>query len=156
LIAPHVPDRIRASKRASLVVRAGSWHAEDAVDRVVLDANERFRRRMVLTGEGGTRFILDLPRASALHDGDGLILDDGSIIGVVGCPEQLVEIAGKDAVTLARLAWHLGNRHVEVEILGSRLRIRRDHVLEGMLMELGAQIASIEAPFEPERGACDH
>ena len=110
-----------------------------AVDRVVLDAFERHRRRITLTGEHGTIFLLDLPQATALRDGDGLVLDDGSVIRVTGKPEPLVEIAAASAHELARLAWHIGNRHTDVQVVGDRLRIRRDHVLEDMLRGLGAQ-----------------
>ena len=75
-------------KCASEVKVAGQWNAAEAVDRVVLDAGDRQRRRIVLTGEGGTAFLLDLPQATALRDGDGLVLDDSSIVRVVGRPER--------------------------------------------------------------------
>ena len=101
-------------------------------------------------------FLLDLPHAVALRDGDGLILDDGAMVRVAGHPEPLVEIAAADAHELARLAWHIGNRHVDVQIVGERLRIRRDHVIEDMLRGLGAALEPIEAPFDPEPGAYDH
>jgi urease accessory protein len=159
LIKPEARERIRAVKRASQVLRAGAWLAADAVDRVALDAGERYRRRIVLTGEHGTKFLLDLPEATALHDGDGLLLDDGAIIAVIARAEPLVEIAagGVEKITgLARLAWHLGNRHTELQIVGDRLRMRPDHVLEEMLVGLGAVVTPIEAPFEPERGAYEH
>jgi urease accessory protein len=126
------------------------------IDRVVLDADERHRRRIMLTAEGGTRFLLDLPHATVLRDGDGLVLDDGAIVRICGKPEPLIEIAGESACDLARLAWHIGNRHVDVQFVGERLRIRRDHVLEQMLRGLGARIAPVEAPFEPEHGAYRH
>jgi urease accessory protein len=153
---PEVLERIRAMKRASQVARAGAWRAADAIDRVVLDADERHRRRIVLTGEGGTRFLLDLAEATALRDGDGLVLDDGTVVAVVAKPEPLVEIAATDATALARIAWHLGNRHTELQVVGTKLRMRRDHVLEDMLAGLGAVLTAIEAPFEPERGAYEH
>ena len=105
---PEVLERIRGMKRASQVARAGQWSAADAVDRVALDAHERHRRRIVLTAEGGTGFLLDLPQATALHDGNGLVFDGGATITVVARPEPLVEIAVQDAAALARLAWHLG------------------------------------------------
>ena len=81
------------------------------------------------------------------------MLDDGDIVRVTGRPVLLVEIAAADAQELARLAWHIGNRHTDVQIAGDRLRIRRDHVLEDMLRGLGATLAFIEAPFDPEPGA---
>jgi urease accessory protein len=143
-------------KRASQVARAGTWRAADAIDRVVLDADERHRRRIVLTGEGGTRFLLDLAEVTGLRGGDGLVLDDGAVVAVVARPEPLVEIAAQDTAALARLAWHLGNRHTELQVVGDRLRMRRDRVLEDMLAGLGAHLTPVEAPFEPERGAYEH
>jgi urease accessory protein len=145
-----VRDDIRRSIR---IVPAEGWDAVTAIDRVVLDADERHCRRVVLTGERGTTFLLDLPHATVLRDGDGLVLDDDSIVRVVGRREPLVEIAAGSAHALARLAWHLGNRHTEVQIVGDRLRIRRDHVLEEMLVQLGAVVTPLDAPFDPERGA---
>ena len=88
-----------------------------------------------------------------LRDGDGLVLDDGTLVRVDGKPEPLFEVAAANASELARLAWHLGNRHTDVQISGETLRIRRDHVLEAMLIGLGARLTPIEAPFDPEGGA---
>jgi urease accessory protein len=140
-------------RRASQIERAGAWDGAREIDCVVLDADERARRRVVLTGERGTIFLLDLPRVTPLRDGDGLRLDDGAIVRVMGRPEPLVEIAAANAHELARIAWHLGNRHVDLQVVGERLRIRRDHVLEEMLHGLGATLTSLEAPFDPEPGA---
>ncbi len=140
-------------RRAYAVRQAGQWDRAAAIDRVVLDASERHRRRLVLTAERGTRVLLDLPHATALRDGDGLVLEDGAVVGVIGKPEPLLEIAATNASELARLAWHLGNRHTDVQIVGERLRIRHDHVLAEMLERLGARVTAIEAPFDPESGA---
>jgi urease accessory protein len=139
--------------RASEIRAAGTWNPTTAIDRVVLDADERHRRRIMLTGERGIQFLLDLPHAAALHDGDGLVLEDGALVRVAGKPESLIEISAASSHELARLAWHIGNRHTDVEIVGDRLRIRGDHVLEDMLRGLGAQLSPIEAPFDPEPGA---
>src|ERR1700674_4482432 len=103
-------------RRATRIQPAGSFDASTAVDRVVLDADERHRRRIVLTGESGTKFLLDLDRAAALKDGDGLVLDDGSIVAVAGRPEPLIEIDAKSPLDLLRLAWRLGNRPPQVGI----------------------------------------
>jgi urease accessory protein len=140
-------------KRACEVRPAGVWDVASAVDLVTLDAHERHRRRIVLTGEGGTTFMLDLPQATALRDGDGLVLDDGAIVRVAGRPEPLIEIAAANGHELARLAWHIGNRHIDVQIVAEKLRIRRDHVIEDMLRGLGARLTMIEAAFDPEQGA---
>jgi len=147
--------RVKAVQRASEIRRAGEWDAATAFDRVVLDADERQRRRVTLTGEGGTRFLLDLPHATRLREGDGLVLDGGAIVCVAGRPEPLLEVAAAKPHQLARLAWHLGNRHTDMQIAGERLRIRRDHVLAEMLKGLGAVVTEIEAPFDPEAGAYD-
>ena len=120
------------------------------VDHVVLDAADRHRRRMVLTGETGTPFLLDLPAATVLGDGDGLVLEDGSIIRVAGLAEPLVELSASTPMDLVRLAWHLGNRHADVQIATGKLRVRRDHVLEDMAKRLGATLVAVEAPFVPE------
>jgi urease accessory protein len=140
-------------RRACEIRPAGAWSEASAVDSIALDSHERHRRRIVLTAERGTRFLLDLPQATALRDGDGLLLDDGGIVRVAGRPEPLLEIRAASADQLARLAWHIGNRHVEVQIAGNALRIRRDHVIEAMLVGLGATVTPIEAPFAPEGGA---
>jgi urease accessory protein len=143
-------------RRACEIKPAGAWNEASAVDCIALDAHERHRRRIVLTAERGTTFLLDLPQATALRDGDGLLLDDGAIVRIAGRPELLAEIAAASASELARLAWHIGNRHIDVQIVGDRLRIRRDHVIEEMLQGLGARVTLIEAPFEPEGGAYAH
>src|SRR5262245_17516047 len=143
-------------QRACSVKSAGSWNAANAVDRVVLDADERHRRRITLTGERGTAFLLDLPHATALKDGDGLVLEDGSLVRVTGKPEPLVEISAASPHELARLAWHIGNRHTDVQVVSDKLRIRRDHVIEEMLHGLGARLVPVEAPFDPEQGAYTH
>jgi urease accessory protein len=140
-------------RRAWSVRREALLDKSRVIDFVVLDAGERHRRRMVLTAEGGTSFLLDLPRATVLRDGDGLVLEDGTIVRVAGKREALVEVRAQTPHALARLAWHIGNRHTDVEIVGECLRIRRDRVLEDMLRRLGAELSPIEAPFDPEPGA---
>jgi len=138
--------------RASSVVPAGAWKDEPA-DTVVLDYDERYRRRIAMTGVRGLEFLLDLPEAVTLSHGDGLKLEDGRIVEVVAAPEPLAELRARDAFALARLAWHLGNRHAPTELTRKSLRIRRDPVLEDMARALGAEIVEIEAPFNPEGGA---
>lgn len=136
--------------------RSGAWDAARAADRVVLDSGDRRRRRIVLTGEKGTAFLIDFAAPVALRDGDGLVLDDGSLVLVSGASEALIEIAAGSALDCVRLAWHLGNRHTDVQIVGDRLRIRRDHVLEEMLRGLGARLSLMDAPFDPEPAAPSH
>jgi urease accessory protein len=138
-------------RRVSSISLAGQWSAP-AIDRVVLDADDRNRRRIVLTGEQGTKVLLDFAKPITLRDGDGLVLEDGSIVQVCGQPEQLIEITPSSPQDFVRLAWHLGNRHTDVQIVGERIRIRYDHVLEEMLKGLGASLKTLEAPFDPEAG----
>jgi urease accessory protein len=140
-------------RHARQIKPAGEWNLADAVDCITLDAHERHRRRIVFTAEGGTTFMLDLARAATLRDGDGLVLDDGAIIRVAGKPEPLVEISAASPEQMARIAWHIGNRHVEMQVIGDRLRVRRDRVIEDMLQRLGAFLRPINAPFNPEPGA---
>ena len=139
--------------RVPSISPAGQWTDSAAIDRVTLDADDRQRRRIVLTGEKGTKILLDFDKPMVLRDGDGLVLDDGSIVRVCGQPEELVEIRAASPREFVRLAWHLGNRHTDVQIVENRIRIRRDHVLEEMLRGLGAQVTLLEAAFDPETGA---
>jgi urease accessory protein len=143
--------------RVIAIKHTGEWRAASAIDRVTLDVEDRRRRRIVLAGEKGVQFLLDLEKPVTLRDGDGLVLDDGSVVLVAGQPERLMEISPPSALDAVRLAWHLGNRHADVQICGERLRIRRDHVLEEMAAGLGAAVTPVEAPFDPEPGASrDH
>jgi urease accessory protein len=137
-------------QRVTAIRRAGQWNSKTAVDRVVLDSGDRNRRRAVLAGERGTALLIDWPQPVMLRDGDGLVLDDGAIVAVLGEAEPLAEMDARSPLALVRLAWHLGNRHADVQILGDRLRIRRDHVLEKMVAGLGANVTRLEAPFDPE------
>ena len=139
--------------RATALKRKGDWTGT-AADTVVLDFDGRHRRRMAMTGAGGLHFLLDL--AEALADGDGLLLEDGRLVTVRAAEEPLLEVTCDSPDHLVRVAWHLGNRHLPTELLGDRLRIRRDHVIADMLVKLGAAVAEIEAPFNPEGGAYGH
>jgi len=141
--------------RATKVFPAGEW-SHVAADVVVLDFDHRHRRRLRMQGEGGLDFLLDLPEAIAIRDGDGLLLEDGRIVAVKASDEPLVEVRAKDGGHLVRLAWHLGNRHLPVQVEADRLFIREDHVIEAMLRSLGATVTRIEAPFDPEGGAYGH
>ena len=120
---------------------------------MVLAADERRRRRIVLTGEKGTRLLLDLEKPVTLRDGDGLVLDDGTVVQVAGQAELLVEVSAKAGPDVVRLAWHIGNRHTDIQFVDKAFRIRRDHVLEEMLKGLGAMTKEVEAPFDPEPAA---
>ena len=138
--------------RATKVQGQHRWN-ETPADTVVLDFDDRHRRRMAMTGTRGLEFLLDLENAVALRGGDALVLEDGRLIEVVAAPEPLIEIRGADPLHLVRVAWHLGNRHLPTQIMAKGLRIRRDHVIEAMVKGLGARVIEIEAPFDPEGGA---
>jgi urease accessory protein len=138
--------------RAIAVKAATAWSG-NAADSIVLDYDDRHRRRMAMTATRGLAFLLDLPAAASLHGGDALVLEDGRLVEVVAAPEPLLEIRCSDPLQLIRIAWHLGNRHVPVQVLARSLRIRRDHVLAEMAAQLGARVVEIEAPFDPEGGA---
>jgi urease accessory protein len=123
------------------------------VDVVTLDYEDRHRRRIALTAAGGTEFLLDLAEVPDLRDGDAILLPDGRAIAVKAAREPLMEIHAHDFVQLARIAWHIGNRHLAAEIADGSLVIRADHVIEAMIEGLGGHVHHISAPFNPERGA---
>jgi urease accessory protein len=122
-------------------------------DSVILTFEDRRRRRGTVTTLGGLEVLVDLAEAPALAHGDALELEDGRLVEVVAEAEELLEIRGRDPLHLVRLAWHLGNRHLETEIGQRWLRIRRDHVVADMLSGLGAKVTEIAGPFQPEGGA---
>jgi len=140
------------TQTAQKLLRAGDWSVEPA-DIVILDYDQRHRRRISMTGQQGTVFVLDLSETTLLRDGDGLVLDDGLIILVKASSEPLVEIGAPDSTTLIRIAWHLGNRHLPTAINSNFLLIRRDHVIEEMIEGLGGSVRRVEASFNPEGGA---
>jgi urease accessory protein len=139
--------------RITAVVARSELDPSRIIDCVLLDSTDRHRRRVVLVGEEGATYLLNLSEPRQLREGDGLVLEDGNIVRVAGKPEPLIEIAAPDAPSLARLAWYIGNRHTDLQVVGETLRIRRDHVLEEMLRGLGAILTPIEAAFDPEPGA---
>lgn len=141
-------------RRATRVHARGHWPAERQGGTVTLAFDDRHRRRMMMTDDAGRDFLLDLPRAVALDDGDGLELGDGSFLRVLAAAEDLMEVRCTGGTEgFARIAWHLGNRHLPVQIVGETIRLRRDHVIEDMLRGLGAGVEPIHAPFAPEGGA---
>lgn len=141
--------------RATQVLKAGSWQAAP-VDCVTLSYDERHRRRLRYLAESGTEFLLDLPRTTVLRSGDGLQLEDGRIILVNAAAEPLLEIRASDPEQLARLAWHIGNRHLPAQITTGRILIREDSVIEDMLRGLGATVRRVDESFTPEPGAYDN
>jgi urease accessory protein len=140
-------------RRAIEVHPRGHWPSTTALDTVTLAYVDRHRRRVRLIADSGESFLLDLARAHHLTDGDGLELDTGGFIAVRAAPELVFEIETANRAALLRIAWHLGNRHLPLQVAGERLRIRADHVIADMVTVLGGRITRLEAPFDPEIGA---
>jgi urease accessory protein len=140
-------------RRAIAVHRRGEWPKTAALDTVTLPYLDRHRRRIRLVADSGEAFLLDLPRAYHLVDGDCLELEDGGYLCVSAAVEPLLEITAATRLDLLRIAWHLGNRHLPVQIGGASLRIRPDDVMAEMVTGLGGRITRLEAPFDPEAGA---
>ena len=142
-------------RSAIAVHRREAWPEKAALDTITLAYVDRHRRRIRLAADSGEAYLLDLPRAHHLVDGDGLELDCGGYLHVRAAPEPVFEIEAAQPADLLRIAWHLGNRHLPLQIAGERLRIRADHVIAEMVVGLGGRITCLEAPFDPETGAYD-
>jgi urease accessory protein len=140
-------------RRAIAVHPRGHWPETEAADTVTLAYLDRHRRRIRLVADSGETFLLDLARAQHLGDGDGLELEGGGFVRVRAAPEPVLEIEAADRAGLLRIAWHLGNRHLPLQVTGERLRIRADHVIAEMVGGLGASLTRLDAPFDPEIGA---
>ncbi len=142
--------------RAVSVVPAGTSSGAVA-GRAVLAHDERhLRRRAIDLAEGSVeenKVLVDLPEPMTLAQGDRLVLEDGRQIEIVAAPEELHDIRARDAVHLAELAWHIGNRHLAAAIEARRILILRDHVIKAMLEGLGATVTDVVEPFSPVRGA---
>jgi urease accessory protein len=138
---------------ASIHCQCGHWPRHEAAGALTLDFESRHRRRILLRTDQGEEVLLDLPRAVAMADGDGLRLEDGRWLEVRAAAESVVEIRHPAPAQLVRLAWHLGNRHLPTEIGTGVLCIRPDPVIEVMLVGLGAVLVGAQRPFQPEGGA---
>ena len=139
--------------RATRVLPASERGSAVVVDTLILPYAQRQVHKGFLFGVKGTCVELDLDVFARLRTDDALVLDDGGLVEIVAEPEPLIEVRAGEAGTLARLAWHLGDRHVPVQVLERRLRVRREPAIEELLVALGAKPVRIEAPFEPEGGA---
>ena len=139
--------------RATSVIRRADIGKRITIDTVTLDRAARHRRRIAMTTDRGHEFLLDLPEATYLGHGDALEIEGRGLVKVVAAPEALLEIHAHDALTLAHIAWHIGNRHTPAEITGGAIYIQPDHVLEGMVIGLGAHVHHVKRPFDPEGGA---
>jgi urease accessory protein len=141
-------------RRATTSCLVGTWPEAEAVATVTLDYDDRHRRRIRLHDDEGEPFLLDLAEATRLAHGDGLAVSGGGYIRVRAADEAVADIRGRDLSETARLAWHIGNRHIPVQVLDEgALRIRDDHVIIDMARLLGAEVEQKMAPFSPEPGA---
>ena len=140
-------------RRAVAVHLRGRWPEDRIIDTVTLAYLDRHRRRIRLLADSGAAFLLDLPRAHHFAEGDGLELDSGDYLRVCSAAEPILEIEAADRASLLRIAWHLGNRHLPLQVVGGRLRIRDDHVIAEMVSGLGGRITRLEVPFDRESGA---
>ena len=138
--------------RSKLKVRRAAYKIE-VKGRLRLPFESRQKSRLKTRLESGEEVALALPRGEILRGGDLVTASDGRVIEIVAEPEQLLHVECASPAALAKAAYHLGNRHVPVEVGDGYLRIAADHVLEEMLRKQGAQVLAREAPFEPEAGA---
>lgn len=140
---------------ATGVEPAGRWPHGERRGTATLSYDDRHRRRLRLATDAGEAFLLDLPEATLLRQGDGLSLAGGGWIEVRAAPERLLEVTapGAEPLLLARIIWHLGNRHLPAQIEEGRVLIRPDHVIAEMVRGLGGEAREVEAPFTPEGGA---
>ena len=127
-------------------------------DSVALAYDERKRSRLKVTLASGREAGIFLERGDHLHGNDRLLAEDGStVVEILAAPEKLIEATADTPLLFARAAYHLGNRHVPVQILptanGGTLRFQTDHVLAEMVKGIGCTVAEVEAPFQPESGA---
>jgi len=156
------PGRAKAAQAAPsmLLLEALYDGPEAASERLELDFSYRTKSRLRARLASGEEVGLFLPRGTVLRGGQKLRARGGRVVEVVAAPEDLLEARCSNPLELARAAYHLGNRHVAVEVgsdaAGGWLRIQADHVLEGMLAGLGAAVTPLRAPFEPEAGAYAH
>ncbi|MCR6631901.1 MAG: urease accessory protein UreE [Magnetospirillum sp.] len=143
-------------RRAASIRPAAQVDPSEAFGTVTLTAHDRHRRRIRMVDDGGAEFLLDLPNAAYLRDGDGLVLDGGGLILVRAAAEEVADIHARTPELAVRIAWHVGNRHVPVQVLpDGALRLQDDPVLLAMLEGLGARIVRHSGPFQPEPGAYD-
>jgi urease accessory protein len=138
--------------RNKLEVRRDAYKLE-VNSRLELPFDSRQKTRLRTRLASGEEAALMLPRGEILRGGDLVAASDGRVIEVIAAPERVLHVECASATELARCAYHLGNRHVPVEVGEGFLRLAEDHVLEKMLAGLGAELRHVTAPFEPEAGA---
>ena len=137
----------------AIKVLSGPHHHGPIADTLILNLDQRRTHRGFVFTVKGACVELDLEAPVWLRSDDALVLDDGGLIEIVAEAEPLLEVRAADLAALARIAWALGDRHVPVQILSNRLRLRRDPAMRDLLSKLSAKVIEIEAPFDPEGGA---
>ena len=138
--------------RTRLKVKRGVY-AIETKGALLLPFERRQKSRLRTQLVSGEEVSLMLPRGEVLRGGDLVVASDGRVFDVVAESERVLNVVCATPAALARAAYHLGNRHVAVEVGDGYLRLADDHVLEEMLKGLGATVTALEAPFEPEAGA---
>jgi len=138
---------------AQLTISTRAYGEGRAAVRLVLPFELRQRSRLLASLDSGEEVGLLMPRGTVLRGGDRLQSSDGRLVEVVAAPEQLSIVRSTDARQLARAAYHLGNRHIAVQITADSIRYLKDHVLDDMLRGQGLQVMNEMLPFEPEAGA---
>ena len=138
--------------RVTDIVRKADRRGAPQVDTITLAREQRARRRILMTTDGGLEFLLDLPEVTYVADGDAFVLDGAHVV-VRAMPEPLIEVTAPSRLDLMKIAWHLGNRHTPTEITDDALYVMADHVLAAMVEGLGGTVRSVVRPFEPEGGA---
>ena len=123
---------------------------------VRLSFDARSKSRLLLRLDGGEQAALVVERGRLLRGGDRVRTQDGREVEIVAAEESLLEASSDDPLVIAKAAYHLGNRHVAVQVMAQRLRFLNDHVLEEMVKGLGLKVTAVLAPFEPEGGAYGH
>jgi urease accessory protein len=136
-----------------LTVSRRTSQAAPAAATLTLPFEQRCRSRLRARLDDGREVALFLPRGAVLRGGDALEAEDGSAIRVVAAPEAVSTARSADPLLLARAAYHLGNRHVSLQVGAGWLRYLHDHVLDEMVRALGLPVRAEQAPFEPEPGA---
>ncbi len=139
--------------RSRFPVRPHAAYETKVAGRLVMPFDARRKSRQLARLDTGEDVALVLPRGTVLRGGDLVVAADGRVVEIVASPEPLLHVACESPEALARAAYHLGNRHVPVQVGEGWIRLAQDHVLEVMLQGLGATVSAVEAPFEPEAGA---
>lgn len=137
-------------------ISAYATQSEPAQASLTLTFERRSKMRARIVLDDGGEAMLDLPRGRPLQDGDKVKADDGLVIQVHAASESLSVATSADPLLLARACYHLGNRHVALEIGPNRVAYLTDHVLDDLVRHLGLTLTLETAPFSPENGAYDH